>query len=156
MKIAIVGGGVSGLTTAHLLYPHHQVTVFEAGDYVGGHTNTLQVHASDGDIAVDTGFIVFNNRNYPNFERLLSRLGVSSRASEMSFGVSDGKGSFEYSSTSISGLYANRVNFVKPWFQKMVADVVRFQRHAPRLLLSDDNPSLGHWLEQHRYSRAFI
>jgi predicted NAD/FAD-binding protein len=156
MNIAIIGGGVSGLVTAHLLHRHHQITLFEAGDYAGGHTNTVEVEASDGKIAIDTGFIVFNDRNYPNFERLLGRLGVRSQPSEMSFGVSDGKGQFEYASTSIGGLYANRANFVRPWFQKMVADVIRFQRHAPRLLLSDDNPSLGAWLEQHRYSRAFI
>lgn len=156
MNIAIIGGGVSGLVTAHLLHPHHEITVFEAGDYAGGHTNTLDVKASDADLAVDTGFIVFNNRNYPNFEKLLSRLAVGARESEMSFGVSDGKGGFEYASTSISGLYANRANFFKPWFQKMVADVVRFQRQAPRLLLSDDNPSLGDYLERNRYGRAFI
>jgi predicted NAD/FAD-binding protein len=156
MNIAIVGGGVSGLVTAHLLHLHHEITVFEAGNYAGGHTNTLEVQASDADLAVDTGFIVFNDRNYPNFERLLSRLGVASRASEMSFGVSDSNGEFEYASTSISGLYANRSNFLKPWFQKMVADVIRFQRQAPRLLRSDDNPSLGDYLERNRYSRAFI
>src|SRR3954447_4770147 len=91
MNIAIIGGGVSGLVTAHLLHPHHEITVFEAGNYAGGHTNTLEVKASDGDIAVDTGFIVFNDRNYPNFERLLGKLGVHSRDSEMSFGVSDGR-----------------------------------------------------------------
>jgi predicted NAD/FAD-binding protein len=156
MNIAIIGGGVSGLVAAHLLHKHHLITVFEAGDYAGGHTNTVDVEASDGRIAVDTGFIAFNDRNYPNFERLLRKLGVAAGASDMSFSVSDGKGDFEYASTSISGLYANRSHFVKPWFQKMVADVVRFQRQAPRLLRSDDNPSLGHWLEQQRYSRAFI
>src|SRR6202161_2340539 len=98
MKIAIIGGGVSGLVTAYLLAREHDVTVFEAGGHAGGHTNTIRVDTESETHHVDTGFIVFNDRNYPNFERLLSRLGVASQPSSMSFSVSDGGGRFEYSS----------------------------------------------------------
>ncbi|HEY0631099.1 MAG TPA: FAD-dependent oxidoreductase, partial [Thermoleophilaceae bacterium] len=89
MKIAIVGAGVSGLTVAHMLHREHEIAVFEAGDYAGGHTNTVRVDTPHETHHVDTGFIVFNDRNYPNFERLLARLGVPSQPSDMSFAVSD-------------------------------------------------------------------
>jgi uncharacterized protein len=156
VRIAIVGGGVSGLVTAHLLHPHHEIVVFEAADYAGGHTNTVRVHAPDADLDVDTGFIVFNSRNYPNFERILSDLGVAWQPSEMSFGVSDEAGEFEYASTSPNGLFANRRHLVRPWFHRMLADVRRFQRLAPALLASDDDPSLASWLRQQRFSRPFV
>ena len=90
MKIAIIGAGISGLATAHLLDPEHDVTVFEAGDLAGGHANTVRVDTEHASHDVDTGFIVFNDRNYPQFEKLLARLNVASQPSEMSFGVSDG------------------------------------------------------------------
>ncbi len=111
---------------------------------------------------VDTGFIVHNDRNYPRFQRLLEQLGVATQPSEMSFGVSDGLGDFEYSGASPNGLYAQRRHLVTPWFQRMVADLVRFNREA-RLLLADNpdapahaGPSLRAWLEERRYSRAFV
>jgi predicted NAD/FAD-binding protein len=157
-KIAIVGAGVSGLTAAHLLYRHHDVTVFEAGSYAGGHTNTIRVDTAHETHHVDTGFIVFNDRNYPNFERLLGRLGVAHQPSDMSFAVSDERGDFEYASTSANGLFANRAHLAKPWFHRMLADVVRFQRAARELLAAHDlpSPSLGHWVEELRFSRPFI
>ena len=97
MRIAIVGAGVSGLVVAHLLHAEHDITVFEAADYAGGHANTIRVDTPNETHHVDTGFIVFNDRNYPGFERLLGRLGVASQPSTMSFSVSDGRGDFEYS-----------------------------------------------------------
>ena len=132
MRIAIAGAGVSGLVAAHLLHPEHDVTVFEAGPYAGGHTNTIEVPTARGPLAVDTGFIVFNDRNYPRFEALLAELGVASQPSDMSFGVSDGD--FEYASTSLNGLYAKRSHALSPVFQRMVLDVPRFQRAARALL----------------------
>jgi predicted NAD/FAD-binding protein len=160
LRIAIVGAGVSGLVTAHLLAPGHEVTVFEAAGYAGGHTNTVRVDTPNETHHVDTGFIVFNDRNYPNFERLLGRLGVAGQPSPMSFGVSDGRGDFEYTGASPNGLFAKRAHLVTPWFHRMVADMARFNRAARALLLSDavegDGPSLGHWLEQQRFSRPFI
>src|ERR1700684_4032973 len=157
MKIAIIGGGVSGLVTAYLLAREHDVTVFEAGGHAGGHTNTIRVDPESETHHVDTGFIVFNDRNYPNFERLLNRLGVPGQPSNMSFGVSDGNGDFEYTGGSPNGLFAKRAHLVTPWFHQMITDLRRFQRSALELLAGDDSgPSLGHWLEQQRFSRPFI
>jgi predicted NAD/FAD-binding protein len=157
MKIAIVGAGVSGLVVAHLLQPEHEVTVFEAAGYAGGHTNTIRVDTATETHHVDTGFIVFNDRNYPNFERLLRHLGVASQPSAMSFSVSDGHGDFEYSGGSPNGLFAKRAHLVTPWFHRMVTDLARFNRAARSLLgHPGDGPSLGHWLEEQRFSRPFI
>jgi predicted NAD/FAD-binding protein len=157
MRIAVVGAGVSGLVAAHLLAAEHEVHVFEAQPYAGGHTNTVRVDTPHETHWVDTGFIVFNDRNYPRFERLLQRLGVAAQPSDMSFAVTDARGDFEYASTSPNGLFAKRAHLATPWFHRMLADVVRFQREARRLLSSDgEGPSLGHFLEQHRYSRAFV
>jgi predicted NAD/FAD-binding protein len=157
VKIAIVGAGISGLTAAHLLHRDHELTVFEANPYAGGHTNTVRVDTPHETHHVDTGFIVFNDRNYPNFERLLERIGVQWQPSSMSFAVSDESGDFEYASTSANGVFANRAHLAKPWFHRMLADVVRFQR-AGRVLLAggEGGPSLGHWVEELRFSRPFI
>ena len=157
MRIAVVGAGVSGLVTAHLLHGRHEVTVFEERRKVGGHTNTIRVDTAYETHHVDTGFIVFNDRNYPNFERLLMRLGVEWQPSQMSFGVSDATGEFEYSSVSANGLYATRRHLLSPRFHHMLVEVRRFQREARALLTGDDrDPSLGEWLEELRFSRLFI
>jgi uncharacterized protein len=157
MRVAVVGAGVSGLVVAHLLDRAHEVTVFEANRCAGGHTNTVRVDTPNETHQVDTGFIVFNDRNYPNFERLLERLGVGWQRSTMSFSVSDGMGDFEYSSASPTGLFAKRAHLLTPWFHRMIADLGRFNR-AARELLGDpaEGVSLGGWLERHRFSRAFI
>src|SRR4051812_42533758 len=158
MKIAIVGAGISGLTAAHLLHRRHEIAVFEANAYAGGHTNTIRVDTEYETHHVDTGFIVFNDRNYPNFERLLGRLGVAGQPSDMSFAVSDERGDFEYASTSANGLFAKRAHLAAPWFHRMLADVVRFQRAARELISGrgDGGVSLGEWVEQLRFSRPFI
>jgi predicted NAD/FAD-binding protein len=157
MRIAIVGAGVSGLVAAHLLQREHEVTVFEAGPKPGGHTNTIRVDTEYETHYVDTGFIVFNDRNYPNFERLLAKLGVAWQPSQMSFGVSDATGEFEYCSVSANGLYATRRHLLSPSFHHMLVEVRRFQREARALLTGgESDPSLGEWLEQLRFSRLFI
>ncbi len=163
MRIAIVGAGISGLVVARLLHDKHDITVFEAADYAGGHTNTIRVDTPYETHHVDTGFIVFNDRNYPAFERLLARLGVAWQPSTMSFSVSDGRGDFEYSSGSPNGLFARRRHLLTPWFHRMVADLARFNRAARELLAQpgadpdrDASPSLGDWLERQRFSRPFI
>ncbi len=156
MRIAIVGAGISGLVVAHLLHREHDITVFEAAGYAGGHTNTIRVDTPNETHHVDTGFIVFNDRNYPNFERLLERLGVPSQPSTMSFSVSDGRGDFEYSGASPNGLFAKRAHLLTPWFHRMVSDLARFNRAARELLDTRDTSSLGDWLERHRFSRPFI
>ncbi len=162
MKIAIVGAGVSGLVAGHVLRPHHDVTLFEANDYAGGHAHTVRVETDGGAWDVDTGFIVHNDRNYPSFQRLLAQLCIATQPSEMSFGVSDPIGGFEYNGASPNGLYAQRRHLVTPWFQRMVADLVRFNRAAHALLSTDPHgsahagPSLRAWLEQHRFSPPFV
>jgi predicted NAD/FAD-binding protein len=157
VRIAVIGAGVSGLVAAHLLHrAGHDLSVFEAAGYAGGHTNTIRVDEPDASLDVDTGFIVYNDRNYPNFERLLGRLGVASQPSDMSFGVGDEDGDFEYASTSANGLFAKRAHLASPAFHKMVFDVRRFQREARALLASDTDPSLAQWLRDTRFSDAFV
>jgi len=161
MKIAVVGAGISGLTVAYLLHGRHEITVFEAADYAGGHTNTIRVDTPNETHHVDTGFIVFNDRNYPAFERLLARLRVPWQPSTMSFSVSDGIGDFEYSGASPNGLFAKRRHLITPWFHRMVSDLARFNRAARALLAARSadaalGPSLGEWLERQRFSRPFI
>ncbi len=147
---------MSGLVAAYLLHREHDVSVFEAGDWVGGHTHTVRVDAGEASHDVDTGFIVLNDRNYPNFERLLAKLGVPTQASNMSFSVSDG-GDFEYSSTSLAGLFANPRHLASPRFLRMLADIRRFQREARELLSTEgEGPSLRDYLDQRRYSREFV
>ncbi|MBV9797636.1 MAG: FAD-dependent oxidoreductase [Solirubrobacterales bacterium] len=157
MRIAIVGAGIAGLTAARLLHGRGEITLFEAAGYLGGHANTIRVDTPNETHHVDTGFIVFNDRNYPNFERLLRGLAVEWQPSEMSFSVSDADGAFEYSSSSPNALFANRRHLVTPAFHRMVGDLWRFQR-AARVLLegTDDRLSMRDWLEQQRFSSEFI
>jgi uncharacterized protein len=156
MRVAIVGAGVSGLVAAHLLHRTHDVAVFEAGDRPGGHVNTITVETDHERHEVDTGFIVFNDRNYPHFERLLARLNVATQPSTMSFSVGDEHGDFEYSGASPNGLFAKRAHLVTPWFHRMVADLARFNREGRALLRSHESPSLRAWLADRGYSQAFV
>lgn len=159
MKIAIIGAGVSGLVAAHLLHGRHDVTLIEANDYAGGHTHTVRVEGDAGAWDVDTGFIVHNDRNYPRFQALLAELGVATQPAEMSFGVSDAVGDFEYNGASPNGLYAKRSHLVTPSFQRMVADLLRFNREARELLQTSPqtwDPSLREYLEARGYSDGFV
>jgi predicted NAD/FAD-binding protein len=143
--------------SAHLLAPQHDVVLYEAGAYAGGHTNTVRVDTADETHQIDTGFIVFNDRNYPQFERLLERLRVPSQPSHMSFSVADEHGAFEYNGASPNGVFATRELLRKPWFHRMLFEIPRFQRAARKLIESEETgPSLGSWLEQERFSQAFI
>ena len=155
MRVAIIGAGVSGLLCAHRLNSEHDLVVFEASNRAGGHANTVRVGTETGVYDIDTGFIVFNDRNYPNFERLLDELGVETQASLMSFGVSDGR-DFEYNGASPNGLFASRGQMLRPSFHRMIADLVRFNRDARELLASEEDPSLREWLAAGGYSRAFV
>jgi DNA-binding MarR family transcriptional regulator len=156
VRLAIVGAGVSGLVCAHLLSERHDVTLYEANDYAGGHTNTVRVDAPDETHRVDTGFIVLNDRTYPNFERLLARLGVARQRSDMSFSVSDG-GDFEYNGSGANGLFARRSHLVRPSFHRMIRDLMRFNREAPALVgLNGSGPSLGEFLDDGGYSQEFV
>jgi uncharacterized protein len=156
MRIAIVGTGISGLLAAHRLHREHEIVVYEAADRIGGHTHTVPVPTAEGTLWIDTGFIVFNDRNYPNFEALLDELGVATQPSHMGFSVSDGSGRFEYSGTP-RGLFARRANLFDPRFLRMLLDWRRFNREAPGLVgMNGTAPSLGAWLEQQGFSRRFV
>ena len=134
-RVAVVGAGVSGLVAAAELHrAGHDVRVFEAGDYAGGHTNTIDVETPLGPRAVDTGFIVFNQLNYPNFERMLRELGIATQPADMSFSVSDGHGGFEWATTGPRGLFARPAHALDPRFHRMLRDLVRFNREARKLV----------------------
>jgi uncharacterized protein len=160
VRIAIVGGGVSGLVAAHLLHREHEIVVYEAGDYAGGHTNTIRVDTAYETHHVDTGFIVMNDRNYPNFTRLLDRLGVARQPSHMSFSVKGEEHDFEYSGTA-RGLFCQPGNLANLRFQRMILDLLRFNRALRSLLEGDgEDPhseeSMQDFLSRHRFSRAFV
>ena len=157
MRIAVVGAGISGLVTAFLLCEDHDITVFEANDYIGGHTCTVDVPSGDQSLAIDTGFIVFNEKTYPNFIRLLRRLGVSWQPSVMSFSVQCEKTGLEFSPSNLNTLFAQRRNLLRPDFYRMLWDLFRFKRESIALLqTSDENLTLGDYLESQNYSRFFI
>lgn len=152
----MVGGGVAGLSAAWLLSQRHEVTLFESDPRLGGHANTVEAPGRNGPAPVDTGFIVFNEENYPNFTALLAHLGVPSVYTDMSLSVSLDHGAFEYSSLG-AGLFAQKRNLLSPRFWSMLRDVFRFYREGPRDLPGLENPSvaLGDYLSDKGYCRAF-
>jgi predicted NAD/FAD-binding protein len=157
MKIAIIGTGIAGNYAAYRLAPHHDITVFESNNRIGGHTNTLTVREPGRQLAIDTGFIVFNDATYPNFIALLDELGVASQPSDMGFSVSSADDGIEYNGSSLNRLFAQRSNLLKPSFFRMLADVMRFNREAPAVLDSDGPElTLGEYLERNRYSKNFV
>jgi len=154
MKIAVIG---AGNVAAYHLAREHEVTVFEAGSHLGGHTHTHAVEQAGRRYAVDTGFIVFNDWTYPNFIGLLDELGVASQPSDMGFSVRDERSGLEYSGRSLDTLFAQRRNLLRPSFWRMLADILRFNREAPALLGQDGgDATLGDYLAQNAYSRGFI
>lgn len=159
MRIAIVGSGIAGLTCAYLLNRHHDIQVFEASNWIGGHTHTVDVEVNGRPYAIDTGFIVFNDWTYPNFIRLLSELGVPFKPTEMSFSVSDPVTGTEYNGHDLNTLFAQRSNLVSPAFWGMVRDILRFNRNALNDLdqgrIAADM-TLGDYLTQNGYGRRFI
>lgn len=154
-RIAIVGTGIAGLTAARRLAPEHDLTVFEADDRIGGHTNTITVDDPRGPVAVDTGFIVHNDRNYPHFLRLMAELGVQTQDSEMGMSISDEAGGFEFANTR-RGLFAQRSNLLRPRFWSLIRDQLRFNREIRPLAGRADAPTVGEFLHDSGYSRWFI
>ena len=156
-SIAVIGSGIAGMSAAWLLSQRHDVTVFEKNGRLGGHSNTVTVSTSLGPTAVDTGFIVFNDITYPNLVALFEHLGVATKASDMSFGVSLNGGRTEYSSVGAAAFLAGGRNLMSPRFWSMTLDLIRFYRHAPLELLGarDDLISLGDYLERRGYGDAF-
>jgi predicted NAD/FAD-binding protein len=157
MKIAVVGTGISGNVAAYYLNKNHDITVFEANDYIGGHTHTHDIELNGKQFSVDSGFIVFNYKTYPNFTRLLSELGVEEQLSTMSFGVKCEKTGLEYMGSTINSLFAQRRNLLRPSFWKMIGDILRFNREATTLIETQgDDITLGDYLQRGNYSQIFI
>lgn len=155
-RIAIVGAGISGLTAAWVLGRKHEVVLFEAENYIGGHTRTIEVKRDEADYQVDIGFIVFNDRTYPNFNRLLSQLGIAGQPTAMGFSVSSRTTGVEYSGGGFNGLFAQRRNLFSPRHWRMLREIVRFNRDATRLLENpDDDPTMGEYLDREGYSAHF-
>jgi predicted NAD/FAD-binding protein len=176
VRIAIVGAGVSGLVAAHLLHREHEIVVYEADSRAGGHAHTVRVDTPLGSHHVDTGFVVCNDRNYPNFTQLLSKLGVATQPTHMSFSVKGEDEDFEYSGTP-RGLFCQRRNLASPRFQRMIVELLRFNRELRAMLAHADTDdtaasagahgeraarvghpeeSLGEFLTRRRFSRAFV
>ena len=157
MKIAVIGTGISGLLAARLLAEGNDIHVFEANDYAGGHTNTVTFEAFGNRYSADTGFMVFNDRTYPNFVKLLRLLGVPTRESDMSFSVRCARSGLEYQGSSLNGLFAQRSNIFRPSFYRMLMDIMRFNRRAAAFMREqDDRLELGQYLAREGYSCTFI
>jgi len=158
MKIAVVGTGISGLVAAYLLHRQHEITVFEANDYIGGHTHTLDVTSKGRSYAIDTGFIVFNEKTYPNFLRLMRHLGVPWQKSDMSFSVKCGRTGLEFRPSTLNTLFVQRRNLIRPAFYRMLADLFRFKKQAHELLQTDlgNQTTLDVFLREKNYSNWFV
>lgn len=151
-KIAIIGSGISGLTCAYLLNEKYDIEVLEANDYIGGHTHTVDING----LAIDTGFIVFNDRTYPNFQKILDQLGVSYRPTEMSFSVRNDNWGLEYNGNTLNSLFADRKNFFRPKFYRLILDILKFNKLAKQVNESDSRVTLGEFVHKNKFSDWFI
>jgi predicted NAD/FAD-binding protein len=156
LRVAIVGAGISGLYAAHLLHKDHDITVFESADYIGGHSNTVEVTVEDRLISVDTGFIVYNERNYPLFTALLNELGVATQDTEMTFSVSCRRSGLEYSGSSLNTLFAQRRNLFRRDFRHMLTEILRFNKLIDELLAAPPSQSLAQFMNEHGFSGMVI
>jgi len=157
MRIAVIGTGIAGNVCAYHLSREHDVTVYEANDYIGGHTHTHDIDWKGERLRVDSGFIVFNRETYPNFISLLDELGVDAQPSAMSFGVKDERTGLEYCGASLNRMFAQRRNLLRPRFYRMLGDILRFFRESRELLeVWDESLSLGDYLGGSCYGREFI
>ncbi len=156
MRVAIIGTGISGNIAAYKLRDRFGITVYEAANYIGGHTNTVDVEEAGQLLAIDTGFIVFNDRTYPNFNKILEEIGQPSQASEMTFSVHSADSAIEYNGSSLNGLFAQRRNLFRPSFHSMVRDILRFNREAlPDVGRSCRSMTLGEYLADRNYGSGF-
>lgn len=159
MKIAIIGTGISGLTCGYYLHKHHDVTLFEANDYIGGHTATVDVEVQGKSYAIDTGFIVYNDRTYPNFMRMMKEVGVKGVPTQMSFSVKNAATGLEYNGHTLSTLFAQKRNLLNPTFYRFIFEILRFNKLAKSSAESDKSllatQTLGDFLSHHRFSDYF-
>ncbi|MGD8989905.1 MAG: FAD-dependent oxidoreductase, partial [Desulfobacterales bacterium] len=157
MRIAVVGTGIAGMVAAYLLSDEHKLVVFEAENYIGGHTNTVDVELNGQSYAVDTGFIVFNEKTYPNFIRLMKRLGIAWQPSNMSFSVQCKKTGLQFSPSNLNSFFIQRQNLFRPAFYRMIFDIFKFRRESEELLKSNDYTlTLENFLSAKKFSRLFI
>jgi hypothetical protein len=155
-SVAVIGAGIAGLSAAWLLRGDADVMLYEREPRLGGHADTQQVVVGGTEVAVDTGFIVYNTLNYHHLTALFDHLCIETESSDMSFGVSIGEGALEYAGGSFPQLFVQKRNIARPRFLMMLRDTVRFYREAPRLLDTDEHPSLGAYLARNGYGQAFI
>jgi len=156
-KIAIIGSGISSLTSAYILSREHDVYIFEQNDYIGGHTHTHEVKDKDKILNIDSGFIVYNENTYPNFINLLNQLGVERQHTQMGFSVKSQKKDFEYAGNSISSYFAQKTNLLKPSFLRMTYDILRFNKLSlDESYKIEDSQSLNDYLTSHKFSKVFI
>lgn len=157
-RIAVIGSGISGLSAAYYLSRRNEVHLFERDNRVGGHTHTVMVDSSNGSIPVDTGFIVHNDRTYPNFCRLMNQLGVETQPSDMSFAVTALNGTFEYASHGLAGFFAQKSNYFSPRHYTLLREILRFNRNAPKILNDPqaEGQTLGAFLDAGRYAPVFV
>jgi predicted NAD/FAD-binding protein len=157
-SIAIIGSGISGLTCGHLLHKNFEVTLFEANDYIGGHTATIDVEKNGRHYAIDTGFIVFNDWTYPNFIKLMAKIGVESQPTEMSFSVKNLSQNLEYNGNTLNSLFAQRRNFLRPKFWRIVRDILRFNKICKQAAEQNTDygrQTLAEFLQQNKFSDDF-
>lgn len=156
MKIAIIGSGISGLTCAWHLHRQHDITVYEANGYIGGHTATVDVDVASGSYAIDTGFIVFNDRTYPNFEMLLAEIGIVGQPTEMSFSVHNDVSGLEYNGHSLSSMFAQKRNLLNPSFYHFIFEILRFNKLAREIEIDNKSQlTLGEFLNHNNFSDYF-
>ncbi|BBL89270.1 amine oxidase [Vibrio rotiferianus] len=156
-KIAIVGTGISGLTCGYYLHKEHDVTLFEANDYIGGHTATVDVRLDGKEYAIDTGFIVYNDRTYPNFIKMMNEIGVEGLPTQMSFSVRNDGNGLEYNGHTVSTLFAQKRNWANPKFYRFISEILRFNKLAKSFAndKSTDSQTLGEFLDEHDFSPFF-
>ncbi|MDD9890641.1 MAG: FAD-dependent oxidoreductase [Gammaproteobacteria bacterium] len=156
-RIAIIGSGISGLTAAYLIHQEHDISVFEANNYIGGHTATIDVQQGAKHYKVDTGFIVCNDRNYPNFLALMDMLGVNLQETEMSFSVRNNPLNLEYNGHNLNTLFSQRLNILRPKFHRLVRDILRFNKAAKAAIAAGDaeDITLDEFVQRHNLSAVF-
>lgn len=159
-RIAIIGTGISGMTCGYLLHKQYDVVLYEANDYIGGHTATIDVKVDEAEYAIDTGFIVYNDWTYPNFIKLLEQIGVQGQPTEMSFSVKNLAENLEYNGNTINSLFAQRRNILRPKFHRIVRDILRFNKmckaiYADKSAMEIGDVTLGEFLAEHQFSEDF-